>query len=214
MPTAKGGYFLADGTRVPSVTTVIGRFKEAGGLIHWAWNLGKEGKDYREVRDRAADAGTMAHAAVEAWIHDQPFVFEGSPEICDKAKVSFGAFLEWAEQTQLKVTQTELPLVSERHKFGGTFDAILVRNGRAVGDWKSSNAIYGEYLVQVAAYGELWKENFPDQPITAGYHLLRFDKTYGDFKHHWWSDLSRAWEAFLHLRALYDIDKELKARAK
>lgn len=213
MGTLKGGYRLADGSKVPSVTTILGRFKESGGLIHWAWNLGIEGKDYREVRDRAADAGTLAHHAVEHWIHGQPFAFEGEEDVCKKAKTAFGAFLEWADQTQLKVTHTEIPLVSEKHKFGGTFDAILVRGKRAMGDWKSSNAVYGEYLVQVAAYGALWEENHPDQPIEGGFHLLRFDKEYGDFHHHWWGELGRAWQAFLHLRELYEIDKELKKRA-
>src|SRR3990172_5098664 len=104
MATAKGGYHTKDDSRVPGVTTVLGRFKEAGGLIHWAWQLGKEGKDYREVRDKAADAGTLAHSAVEAWIHKQDFTFAGEPEVVAKAQKSFGAFLEWADQTQLKVT--------------------------------------------------------------------------------------------------------------
>ncbi|HYF29437.1 MAG TPA: PD-(D/E)XK nuclease family protein [Candidatus Paceibacterota bacterium] len=213
MPTAKKGYYLASGERVPSVTTVLSRFKDAGGLIHWAWALGKEGKDYREERDKAADAGTMAHAAVEAWIHGQPVSFEGDPEVCAKARTAFGAFLEWARQTHLQVTHTEVPLVSEKYKFGGTFDALLIQGKRSMGDWKSSNNCYPEYLVQVAAYGKLWEENNPEQPIEGGYHLLRFDKTYGDFHHHWWGELDRAWDAFLHLRALYEIQKELTKRA-
>lgn len=205
-------YLLASGDRVPSVTTIIGRFKESGGLIHWAWNLGKEGKDYREVRDQAADAGTMAHHAVEAWLHGREFAFEGDAEVCRKAQTAYGAFLDWATQTNLRVTHTEVPLISERHKFGGTFDALLVQNERAMGDWKSSNNCYPEYLIQVAAYGKLWEENHPDEPITGGFHLLRFDKEFGDFHHHWWSELDRAWDAFLHLRELYEIDKELKRR--
>ena len=49
-------YKTQDGVRVPSVTTVISRFKEAGALMYWAWNEGKEGRDYRETRDAAADA--------------------------------------------------------------------------------------------------------------------------------------------------------------
>ena len=214
MATQKGGYFLADGTRVPSVTTIIGRFKDAGPLMYWAWKEGKEGRDFRETRDKAADAGTMAHEAVEAWIRERPYSFEGDPEVCARAQTAFGAFREWADQTQLQVTHTEMPLVSERHRFGGTFDAILVRGKRAVGDWKSSNAVYPDYLIQVAAYGRLWEENHPHLPIEGGYHLLRFDKIYGDFKHHWWSELDRAWQAFLYLRELYEIDKELKARTK
>lgn len=213
MPTPKHGYYLADGSRVPSVTTIISRFKEAGGLVHWAWQLGKEGKDYREERDRAADAGTMAHSAVEAWIHKQGFEFTGDEDVCRKAKKCFEAFLEWANQSNLKVTHTEVGLVSERHRFGGTLDAILIGNSRAMGDWKSSNRIYGEYLIQLAAYGKLWEENHPDEPITGGFHLLRFDKEFGDFHHHYWGELDNAWKAFLHLRELYEIDKELKKRA-
>lgn len=214
MPTAKKGYFLQDGTRVPSVTTILGRFKDSGGLIHWAWDLGKQGKDYREVRDSAADAGTLAHQAVEDWIHSKETQWTGEPEVVAKAKTAFGAFLEWANQTQLKITHSELPLVSEKHRFGGTFDAILVQGRRAMGDWKSSNAIYPEYLAQVAAYGILWDENFPDEKIDGGYHLLRFDKEYGDFHAHWWNELEAGKRFFLHLREAYEDDKELKKRAK
>jgi hypothetical protein len=212
MPPAHSGYFLADGARVPSVTQVISRFKDAGALIHWAWKCGRDGHDYRVVRDKAADAGTMAHAAIEAHIRGREFVFDGDIETCDRARCAFGAFLEWAEQTQLRITHTELALVSERYGFGGTMDAIVLRNGRAVGDWKASNACYPEYLIQIAAYGQLWNENFPDEPITAGYHLLRFDKRFGDFHSHWWKELDRAWIAFRHLRALWDIDLELRDR--
>lgn len=211
----KGGYYLPDGERVPSVTTILGRFKESGGLIHWAWNLGMQGIDYREARDQAADAGTVAHDAVEAHLHGRPFDWNAVPEeIRDRARTSFGAFLEWSEQTQLQVTHTEMPLVSEKYRFGGTIDGMLIRQKRSIGDWKTSNAVYPEYLVQLAAYWHLWEENFPDDPILGGAHLLRFDKTYGDFSHRWWGELDRAWEAFLHLRELYEIDKELKQRAK
>src|SRR5262249_45928265 len=112
-----------------------------------------------------------------------------------------------------RVTHAEVGLVSEKHKFGGTLDAILLGNRRAMGDWKSSNKIYPEYMIQIAAYGKLWEENHPDQPIDGGYHLLRFDKEVGDFNHHFWRQLDRAWEAFLHLRELYEIDIELKKRA-
>lgn len=214
MPTQFKGYFLKDGTRVPSVTTILGRFKEAGGLIHWAWLLGKDGKDYREVRDEAANAGTLAHAAVEAWIKGHEPVFVGSVEVCARAQRAFGAFLEWAERSQLRADKTELPLVSERYRFGGTFDAILVGGKRAMGDWKTSNGIYPEYLCQVAAYGILWEENFPDEPITGGYDLIRFDKTYGDFTHKHWDELESAKRAFLLMVELYGLDKELKARSK
>jgi hypothetical protein len=73
-PTGWTPYVLADGTSVPSVTTVIGRWKESGGLIHWAWKLGMEGRDYRDVRDSAASSGTIAHAMVDASIRGIEFI--------------------------------------------------------------------------------------------------------------------------------------------
>ena len=72
MPTPRKGYYLADGTtRVPSVTTITGRFKDSGGLIYWAWQQGVDGKDFREERDKAAEAGSLSHAMVEADIKGQ-----------------------------------------------------------------------------------------------------------------------------------------------
>lgn len=214
MPTQKKGYFLKSGERVPSVTTILNRFKDAGPLMYWAWEQGKAGKDFRETRDAAAEAGTLAHAAVEAHVHCQPIAWTGDPAIVAKAQKAFGAFLEWAQQTRLQVDKTELPLVSEKYRFGGTFDAILANGKRAMGDWKSSNGIYGEYLAQLAAYGQLWRENFPDEPLDGGYHLCRFDKTHGDFTHKWWGELETGWSYFIRLREAYEFDKELKARAK
>jgi len=207
-------YRTKDGVRVPSVTTVLGRFKESGGLIHWAWECGKDGKDYREERDKAASAGTLAHEMVEAFVRgtDRPH-HAVDPGIERKAEQAFGAFKEWAGATRLQVTHPELRLVSERFAFGGTLDAILVSDKVAIGDWKTSNNVYGDYLCQVAAYGLLWEENFPDQPITGGYHIIRFDKEYGDFHHHAYPELDDARQMFLHLRDAYALDKRVSKRA-
>jgi len=212
MPTYP--YKNAAGKRIPSVTTVIGRFKESGALIHWAWDLGKQGIDYRKIRDAAADAGTLAHAMVEATIRGTTFPDEKQHdvEIWNKAKSAFGAFEEWQQQTQLKPVDTEVSMTCECHQVGGTLDTILVQTKLSLGDWKTSNGVYPEYVIQLAAYRHLWAVNHPDRPLTGGSHLLRFSKTGGDFTHHFWADLSDAWEAFIHMRALYDIMAGLKGR--
>ena len=49
MPT--GQYKLSNGKLVVGTTTVIGRFKDSNALIHWAWDCGKKGLDYRQERD-------------------------------------------------------------------------------------------------------------------------------------------------------------------
>lgn len=214
----KAGYFLdaTKASKVPSVTTIISRFKESGGLIHWAWKMGMEGKDYREERDAAASAGSLAHMMVEEWIRKEGERFtvaHPDPEVLKRANSSFDAFLEWANQSELRIVQHEVPLVSKKHKFGGTFDAILIKGKRAMGDWKTSNNVYGDYLLQLAAYKILWEENYPDQPIDGGFHLVRFDKEYGDFHHHWWGELEAAERGFLLMRELYPIMDVLKKRA-
>ena len=207
-------YKNAAGKRLPSVTTIIGKFKEAGGLIHWAWDLGIQGLDYRKVRDSAADAGTIAHSMVEADIRGLPQPCQDSQpdELWQKSLSAFEAYKEWRRQTQLIPEQTEVSMVCECHMVGGTLDTIMVQGKRSLGDWKTSNSIYPEYLIQLAAYRHLWEVNNPDKPIDGGFHLLRFSKEGGDFAHHFWPNLDDAWLAFVHMRELYDLMAKLKGR--
>lgn len=216
MPTAKGGYYTKDGTRVPSVTTILSRFKYSDPLMYWAWDQGRQGKDFRETKQAAADAGSAAHAMVEAFtggLEFDPSPYQ--PAILEKAKGAYGAFQEWASQTNLKVVKTEVGLVSELHRYGGTLDAMLVKGSLAMGDWKTSNGVYPDYCLQLAAYGQLWDENNPDNKVTGGYHLLRFSKQeHPDdpvmFSHHFWSDLALPLKMFLLLREAYALDQRVK----
>lgn len=217
MPTQHKGYFLQDGTRVPSVTTILHSWVPGGPnqLMGWAAKMTREGKDFNAERDKAADAGTLAHGAMESWAKGEEPVWDAPDEIVAKAKRSFGAFLEWAEQTQFKITHTEQPLISEKYRYGGTFDAAMMNSRRVLADYKTSNSIRAQYLAQVGGgYGILWEENFPDDPIEGGYLMLRFDRTYGDFSHKWFPELDSARRAFLLMREMYDLEKELMKRAQ
>lgn len=215
MPTQKGGYFV-DGVKVPSVTTILSRFKESGALMYWAWKQGTEGKDYKATSGRAASIGTVVHDRVDAHIHAR--VWTPPPDLDEefvrKSDNGFGAFLEWAGGSKLVPRETEFPLVSQKLKFGGTPDAMLVNGKLALGDWKTSNAIYVDMLAQLGGYKVLWEENFPDQVIDGGYHILRFDKEHGDFHHHWFSNIDDGVGMFLALRQAYDFDQKLKARVR
>lgn len=214
MGTARGGYFLKDGTRVPGVTTVINPWHPEGieGLLHWANAEGLEGRNHRETRDKAADAGTMCHEAIEKWIKQEPIVFDGPEEIVKRARRSFDAFQDWADQSKFAVTHTETPLISEKHAFGGTPDGALFQGRRVIADWKTSSSIHAPYLVQVGGgYALLWDENFPTDPAK-GFVIVRFDREYGDFHQHFYPELDDGREAFLLLRRLYPIGKRLAKR--
>lgn len=224
MSRPRGGYKTKDGIKCPGVTTVISRFKDAGGIIYWAWEQGRDGYDFRETKDDAAEAGNLAHALVEQHItgHSDPDLTEKieNGKLPEHVRIAalraFENYRNWERMTQLKVIKTEMSLISEKHKFGGTFDGIAVveiEGKRSLADWKTSSAIYRDALVQVAAYKNLWEENFPDQPIEGGFHLCRFSRTEADFSHHYFEDLDIAWEQFLLFRRAYDIDRLLKKRA-
>jgi hypothetical protein len=217
MPTAP--YHLRDGTRVPGTTTVINTSLgwSRGALMHWSWSEGIAGRDYRKTQSDAADAGTLAHAMVDASIKGEDYVIPPStdPEQVKLARLSFSAFREWFEGSHIELVESEMHLVSETHRYGGTPDAVgRLKEHLILLDWKTSKGIYSDYVIQLAAYEQLWNEA-RDEPITGGIHCLRFDKSTGGFAHHFWpcEALRPAWKAFLALRELYDLQREMKALA-
>lgn len=209
----KKGYFNAAGKRVPGCTTIISRFKDSGGLIHWAWQCGIEGLDINEVRDDAADTGTTAHDLVHAHLLGQP-----EPEESDtRAQHAFLAYLDWRKGLDLKVVEAETPRISEKHQFGGTPDLFAQINGSlTVLDLKTSNGIYPDYLIQIAGgYSLLWEEHH-NRPLQ-GMDLLRISKPKHpddpiSFEHRHFSAeiFPIAQRQFILLREAYELDKRLK----
>ena len=54
-------YRLKNGKRVPGASTVAKIGDDPSALMYWAWDLGKQGIDYKKAREQAADIGTLAH---------------------------------------------------------------------------------------------------------------------------------------------------------
>jgi hypothetical protein len=236
----KEGYYI-DKKRIPSVTTVIGSCKSDGttkALMHWAWKLGKEGVDYRERQKSAMGSGHIAHNMAEHFIKKLAILVnegieyddalseaEGSAKISiptdadpsevSKAKVAFEGFVEWMEMTKAVVVATEVSLVSRNLSVGGTLDAVLKVNDKLyIGDWKTSNSLYADYLCQIAAYRLLWEECYPQYPINGGFHLVRFDKEYGDFEHRFFRNLNAEEEAFKLMNELYPLMRKVERRVR
>lgn len=226
MPTPSKGYHLPDGARIPGTTTVCGRFKDSGGLLHWAFEQGRSGSPtLYAAAEKAADIGTLAHAMVEAEINGtspDDVLKDADAEKAGKARNAFDQYLKWARQSRVELLSKyqEIQLVSLEHRFGGTPDAIGRIEGELVLlDWKSSNAVYGDYLIQLAAYGHLLEKGVrmdtwePLNMKPTGFYLLRFSKDYPDFEYRHFGNLDSAWRQFQIYREAYDIDKELKKRA-
>jgi hypothetical protein len=234
MPTPRQGYKAADGKKIPSVTTIL-KIKDPGALINWAYRTGRE-HGVLEGQGQPAPSGlyegsdilaigTCVHSMCEAWVKgDEPMlVLEKALDeetVNDKstfraqAASAYSAFEFWCKGTQLEIVDCEVAVISEAHRYGGTLDFIGKLNGKLVlGDFKTSNGVWPEYLCQLAAYAKAYEETTGNK-IDGGYHLLRFSKENGDFGHHFYPSLDDdAWPAFLHLRALYDLNEKLKKRA-
>jgi len=208
-------YKDAAGKRVPSVTTILSRFKESGGLLHWANQAGLDGLTLEDARAVAATAGTMAHALVEAAINHRPDPdLLGDADTIRRARAAFDTYRKWADAYHITMRHTEVSLVSQLHRFGGRLDAIGLEGDTLVLlDWKTSNAVYPDMLLQLAGYKLLWEENFPDHRLH-GFHLCRFAKEQGDFCHHYFPSIDAEAETFLVMRELYDKVKQVEKRVK
>ncbi len=210
MPTID--YRLKNGKRVSGVTTIInGNLAwNKQPLMYWAWNEGKEGRDFRKTAEEAAPSGTIAHAMIEKDLHGEVYTPASNipKEIIDKAETSFLAYLEFKDVVGLKAVHTELSLVSEMWKFGGTIDVATIKKVPAIVDLKTSNGVYPDHKIQVSAYGQLYNENYPENPIRA-YYVLQLGKEDGSFHYHYWPELQDEWEAFKCLLVLHDLKKKI-----
>jgi len=245
--------YFVDGRRVPSVTTILGKFKDPGALMYWSWNTAfsvlQEAVDilgdpspprcekflrthpldrgnFRKVSAKATTAGTIAHNMVESWIHSGPqeqraLEKKTASQIASDTRCgaqaarqthnAFSAFREWVDTNHFEMHMTEIPLISEEHLFGGTIDCVgTIGDEWVILDWKTSKALYVDYIVQVAAYKILYDENYVDPIDTC--HLVRFDKETADFEHRSIRSAEVPQEAFLCLRRAYDLFRVMEKK--
>jgi hypothetical protein len=203
-------YKLKDGTRVPGVTTPLGILAKPA-LIHWAWDLGIQGIDYKKYRDETADIGTLAHYLILCHFRKEtPDTSDYSDKQITQAENCLKSFFSWLEQNPLEPILIEEPLVSEMHRFGGTPDLLCRLNGdKCLVDFKTGKGIYPEYFIQLAAYKALIEE-CTDHKINRC-KILRIGRSEGEgFEERDIDSTEKEWEFFLHCLAIYNLKKELK----
>lgn len=218
MPRPAAGYSNRAGQKVPGVNDPLSRFMDQSALKHWAYKRGCQGLPLYERS--AIDIGSTVHGMaeldlkgrpdrqIEMYAHDRLT----APEHLQKAWASFRAFRDWRQSCHVRAISQEASLVSETYQYGGTIDTVAVMgNGLAIIDFKTGAKPYPEHLLALAAYTNLWNETHPDQPITAGAHLIVLPKDGAAFQHHAYGDLSSHWRLFqLYLEA-YRLDRLCKS---
>ena len=229
------------GEVVPATTTITSRFGESGGLIYWANQVGlgehescndqercaqcgrREGKNHRDVSGAAADTGTFAHDLIEEYVKGAKVDLDLYEHLTDEQRENadncLDSFKRWFDGFGVEILETELPLVSEVHQFGGRIDSVgRLKGGQLIiPDWKTSNGIYGDQLAQLAAYGLLLDEYADDLfgPVDE-YHIVRISKDVASFEHRSWTrqTFQPAIDYFLTARRLFGQDKALKKLLK
>lgn len=216
-------YRLKDGTRVPSVTTILGDVLAKPALIAWANKLGLQGIKVGEQLDELADIGTAAHELAKSALSGRP---PALPHLNDdqltQATICYGKFVDWQSQHRFEVIDVEAKLISEELGYGGTTDALCrFYDGpdAAVGvmelwDFKTGKAIYDDHFFQLAAYARAAREN--------GYMIQRvrlirigrnedegFEQVTVDGK-----KLELYWSVFLHCLHIYRTKRELEYLAR
>ena len=202
-------YKLADGERVPSVTTILGILNKPA-LLQWAWQCGIDGLDYKEVRDNAADIGTLAHYMIMCHLREEtPDVSEYSKADIDKAENCLLSYFEWEKGKKIEPIFTETPLISEQYQYGGTIDFFGKIDGQpTLLDFKTGKALYPEYFYQLSAYEQLLAEAGRLIEVT---RILRIGRNEDEgFEERSIGKLDKQWELFLPCKKIYELQKEIR----
>lgn len=195
--------YKVEGIKVPSVTTILGRYKNSTGLIIWSNKLGLEGKSYHAELNKAGDIGTALHELAELHIKGDYY------ELPEDSIVQecFNKFKDWWSEQNYEVNFTEKSFCCRKYKYGGTADLLV--NGDTIIDFKTSKAVYDDHLVQMSAYRYMIEEQDGIE-INKGI-LARFGKETDDFEIREFSksDLNKGFKYFKVLREAFDLDKQV-----
>jgi hypothetical protein len=145
--------------KMPSVTTVLGILAKPA-LIYWAAKTAAEAAlddptlsvaqacaAIYKKRDTAGDLGSDIHRMIDRQEYDMDKV-EGV------AKGYIEAYEKFRKQIPHKIILKEQIVYSEKHKYAGSFDALIETKDKKIilVDYKTSKSVYPEYAIQLEAY--------------------------------------------------------------
>jgi ATP-dependent exoDNAse (exonuclease V) beta subunit len=211
-------YTLADGTVVPSTTTIIGGNLGWNKFIlqRWIRSMARKGKDSDAYTEVSARIGTLAHYFAEQYIKGEPIDKEYVADefIIEEvaiAKTAFEGFKKWAKEAAPKLIHSEVQLVCETHVYGGTIDLIIELNGELhIFDIKTSNHVHDEMILQLAAYRNLYESNYNEKIKNAT--IIKISKESPDYELFPVTSekLDKGWEVFKALLKVNKMHSEIK----
>jgi hypothetical protein len=160
----KRHYCLPDGSKVPSVTTILDRTKPAEAreaLANWKRAVGE--KRAQEITTEAANRGTRMHAYLEQYVLTTDLKpLPGNPYAHPSWFMAAEVILKGLQHVD-EFWGTEVPLYYSG-LYAGTTDLVGTWKGQpAIMDFKQSNKVkkreyIGDYFLQLAAYAAAHNE--------------------------------------------------------
>lgn len=155
-------YILKDGSEVKGASTIAKVDDQmANRLAAWGNKLGLQGINCGKRKDQQADAGSVAHFMIQCHFQRKiPDFRKVSQEAIDIGSDIFNRFMTWWVDNDLTWIASELELVSETYRYGGTLDIAAIDHKERVWilDIKTARGIYFNQKTQVAGQGQLWNE--------------------------------------------------------
>ena len=152
-------YTLPDGSRVFSVTTILGKAMDDGGLNEWRERVGED--EARKITTQAARRGTAVHAICEAYLkNERNYPPDAMPVNIDM----FKRIRPILDQRIGKIYGVEAPLYSTTLQTAGRTDlAADFDSIPSIVDFKTSRRLKKEedilkYFLQLTTYSIMFEE--------------------------------------------------------
>ena len=148
-------YYLIKDQYYPSATFILGSYPKGPAFAEFLKMAGQQAK---YIADKAAEAGTRVHKAIEYLSIGMEILWDD--QIHNEAEWSgICKFKEFYDTHKVKVIATEVIVYSEKYKYAGTIDLICEINGETwLIDHKFAKGIYNTGWLQLAAYKSAWQE--------------------------------------------------------
>lgn len=138
----------------PSVTQVLKMWSPEPYLIEWWKN---NGKNSDILLREASERGTLMHNAIERLLSGNAIDYRDINRL--DVWLMVVRFSEFMIENNVRSIQSELKMVSDSLRIGGTLDFICEMHGHTwLIDFKSSNNLQDTYHIQSAVYKEMYEE--------------------------------------------------------
>ena len=149
-------YLAPDGSKFPSVTTVLGILSEDA-IRAWRLRVGEE--EANKVGHRASNRGTAVHSIIEGYLKNEP-----TDDYLPHIKQSLQNLRPILDQSIGKIFGLEVALFSRHLGMAGRCDCIAEFDGvPSIVDFKTSRRVkkkehISNYFAQASAYAIMFEE--------------------------------------------------------